>query len=326
MPEATYFEAVRRALHEELAHDDSVVVIGEDIGKHGGPYGTTAGLVEKFGENRVIDTPIIESGFFDMAMGLSLTGFRPIVDLMVADFITLCADQVIHGASHYPFMFGTPIPLTIRGPIGGGLRFTASQEKSLESMLLNFPGLQMVYPSSAADAYGLIKSAVRSNDPTIVFEHKLLYFYSITGDLPVEEATVPIGSAAVRRPGSDLTVVTWGWPVRESEKAAEILSEEDGFEVEVVDLRTLRPLDRATIVESVKKTSRAVVIHEAHRFGGFGGEVAATIQEFAFDYLDAPVLRICAPEFPVAFSAPIQDAYLVTADKIVAELRRGLGN
>ncbi len=324
MVELNFFEAIKRALREEMANDDRVMCIGEDIGLHGGPYGTTKGLIELYGENRIIDTPIIESAFFDMAIGLSLTGWRPIVDLMVADFITLCVDQVIHGASHYPFMFGVDIPLTIRGPIGGGLRFTASQEKSLEAMIANFPGLILVYPSSALDAYGLLKSAIRSDDPCIFFEHKLLYFYSVSDEFPEDEFTIPLGEAAVKRPGTDLTIVTWGWPVRESITAAEVLSETEGIEVEVVDLRTLRPMDRATLIESVKKTNRAMVVTEAHRFGSMGAEVAATIQEFAFDYLDAPIARLGAPEYPIAFSAPIQDAYLISTDKIVRAIKEWL--
>jgi|TARA_B100001964_G_scaffold223964_1_gene270389 pyruvate/2-oxoglutarate/acetoin dehydrogenase E1 component len=321
MAELNFFDAVKRALREEMANDDRVMCIGEDIRSHGGPYGTTKGLMELYGEKRVIDTPIIESAFFDAAVGLSLMGWRPVVDLMAADFITLCVDQVIHGASHYPFMFDVQIPLTIRGPIGGGLRFTASQEKSLEAMIANFPGLIIVYPSSALDAYGLLKSAIRSNDPCIVFEHKLLYFYSVSDEFPEDEFTIPLGEAAVKRTGTDLTIVSWGWPVRESVKAAEVLSETEGIEVEVVDLRTLRPMDRATILESVKKTNRAMVVTEAHRFGSIGAEVAATIQEFGFDDLDAPVARLGAPEYPIPFSAPIQDAYLMTADKILQTIK-----
>jgi pyruvate/2-oxoglutarate/acetoin dehydrogenase E1 component len=322
--EITYFEAIKRALRDEMALDPSIVVIGEDVGEHGGPYGTTAGLVEKFGQDRVIDTPIIESGFFDFALGMALMGYRPLVDLMVADFITLCADQVIHGASHYPFMFDVRVPLTIRGPIGGGLRFTASQEKSLEAMLTNFPGLTIVYPSNAADAYGLLKSALRSDDPVIVFEHKLLYFYSVTGEVPDDPAAglVPIGQAAVRRPGTDLTIIAWGWPVRESVKAAAELAATDGIDIEIIDLRTIRPLDRATIVESVRRTNRALIVQEAPRFSGFAAEIAATLQEYAFDDLDGPVLRLGAPEFPIAFSAPIQDEYLITSDTIVGFVRK----
>lgn len=320
----TYFEAIRRALREEMARDPAVLVIGEDVGAHGGPYGTTKGLAEEFGANRVIETPIIESALFDMGLGLALTGHRPLVDLMVADFITLCTDQVIHGASHYPFMFDVKVPLTVRGPIGGGLRFTASQEKSLEAMLTNFPGLTIVYPSSAPDAYGLLKSALRSDDPVVVFEHKLLYFYSVSGEIPEdpEQGLVPIGKAAVKRSGTDLTIVAWGWPVRESLKAAEELAATDGIDVEVLDLRTIRPLDREAILASVRRTNRAMVVQEAPRFSGFGAEVAATIQEYAFDDLDAPVLRLGAPEFPIAFSAPIQDAYLITADKITDFVRQ----
>lgn len=319
----SYFEAIRRALREEMENDPAVVVLGEDVGAHGGPYGTTKGLVEEFGANRVIDTPIIESTLFDMGLGLALTGHRPLVDLMVADFITLCTDQVIHGASHYPFMFDVKVPLTIRGPIGGGLRFTASQEKSLEALLTNFPGLTIVYPSSASDAYGLLKSALRSDDPVIVFEHKLLYFYSVSGEIPddPEDGLVPIGTAEIKRPGTDLTIVAWGWPVRESLKAAEELAASDGIDIEVLDLRTIRPLDRAAILESVRRTNRAMIVQEAPRFSGFGAEVAATIQEFAFDDLDAPILRLGAPEFPIAFSAPIQDAYLITSDKITDFVR-----
>lgn len=324
--QVTYFEAIRRALRDEMAYDPALVVIGEDVGAHGGPYGTTKGLVEEFGADRVIDTPIIESGFFDFGLGLALTGYRPLVDLMVADFITLCTDQVIHGASHYPFMFDVKIPITVRGPIGGGLRFTASQEKSLEALLTNFPGLTIVYPSSAADAYGLLKSSLRSDDPVVLFEHKLLYFYSISGEIPDDPAAglVPIGQAAVRRAGTDLTIVSWGWPVRESLKAAEELSAADGIDIEVIDLRTLRPLDRQSIVDSVRKTNRLLVVQEAPRFSGFAAEVAATAQEYAFDYLDAPVLRLGAPEFPIAFSAPIQDEYLITADKISDFIRENL--
>jgi acetoin:2,6-dichlorophenolindophenol oxidoreductase subunit beta len=322
----TYFEAIRRALREEMENDQSVLVIGEDVGAHGGPYGTTKGLMEEFGPDRVIDTPIIESALFDFGIGLALTGRRPLVDLMVADFITLCTDQVIHGASHYPFMFDVKLPITIRGPIGGGLRFTASQEKSLEALLTNFPGLTIVYPSSAPDAYGLLKSAIRSDDPVVLFEHKLLYFYSIEDEIPEdpEEGLVPIGKAHVKRCGTDLTIVAWGWPVRESVKAAEELAHTDGLDIEVLDLRTIRPLDREAVLASVRRTNRVLVVQEAPRFSGFGAEVAATIQEYAFDDLDGPVLRMGAPEFPIAFSAPIQDAYLITADKIVDFVRKNL--
>lgn len=321
MSELSFMQAIRRALAEEFERDDRVVMIGEDIAHHGGPYGTSKGLVERFGPDRLIETPIIESAFFDAAVGMALSGLRPIADFMTADNMMLCVDQIVHAASHFPTLFDISMPLVARAPIGGGLRFAPSHEKSVEMMFLNFPGLKVVYPGTAYDCYGLLKSAVRDDNPVLFFEHKMLYFYSVKSEIPDDEVLLPLGRAEVKRQGRDVTIVTWGWMVLRSLTAAERLAA-DGIEVEVVDLRTLRPLDRAAICESIAKTHRCLVVQEAPKFAGFGAEVSATIMEYAFDELDAPVARLAAPEIPLVYSPSIQDAYLVDEEQIEAAIRK----
>ena len=322
MREYDFLHAIRQALREEMRRDPNVFLIGEDIARHGGPYGTTQTLVEEFGEERLVETPIIEAGFFAAAVGAAMMGMRPVPELMTADNITLCLDQLVHAASHYHYLVGVPIPLTLRGPIGGGLRFAASHEKSLEAYILNVPGLKVVYPATPYDAYGLLKTSIRDNNAVVFFEHKMIYYLGYTSQLPDEEFTIPMGVADRKREGRDLTIITWGWMVHRSLAAAEMLSREDGIEAEVLDLRTLNPLDREAIIAAVKRTNKVAIVHEAPKTGGFGGELTALIQEQAFDYLDAPVLRVAAPDIPIGFSPTLQDFFLPDEQKIAAAVRQ----
>jgi pyruvate dehydrogenase E1 component beta subunit len=320
MPETTMIGAINRSLAEAMREDERVLVLGEDVAE-GGPYTATAGLAEEFGTARVIDTPISEAAITGVAIGAAQAGLRPVLEIMFVDFLTLALDQLANAAAKAHFMSGgqLTVPLVLRTQGGAGQRGAAQHSQSLESWLTHVPGLKVVMPSRAADAAGLLASAIADPNPVVFVECKTLYFRR--EDVPEETPSVPIGRAAVLREGADVTVVALSRLVHEALAAAARLAE-DGIEAEVIDPRTLVPLDLETIVASVERTGRLVVAHEAVEHGGFGAEVAARVQEAAFDHLDAPIARVGAPFAPIPFSGPLEDAYLPGADEIVAAVRR----
>jgi len=303
--ELTFRDALNEALDEEMARDPDVFIIGEDVGRYGGPFQVTRGLYQKYGEKRVRDTPISEAGFVGIGVGAALTGLRPIVEVLYIDFTTLAMDQIVNQAAKLRYMFGgkAKVPLVIRTQGGGGRGNAAQHSQSLEMWYVHVPGLIVIQPSTPYDAKGLLKSAIRNDNPVIFIEHKLLY--GTKGPVPEGEYTVPIGVADVKRQGTDATVVAHSRMVLFALSAAEKLAEE-GIEVEVIDPRTLKPLDTATIVESVKKTGRLIVVSEGVRTGGFASEVAARIQEEAYDYLDAPILRVTTEDVPIPYAMELE--------------------
>ncbi|HEY2906469.1 MAG TPA: alpha-ketoacid dehydrogenase subunit beta [Vicinamibacterales bacterium] len=310
----TYLEAISQALREEMRRDPDVFLLGEDIAEFGGAFKITRGFLQEFGAERVIDTPISESGFVGAACAAAIEGLRPVVEFQFADFIACAFDQIVNYAAKANYRWGTPVPVVFRGPSGGGFRGGPFHSQNPEAWFTHVPGLKVVQPSTPYDAKGLLKAAVRDNNPVIYFEHKHLY-RRIREDIPEDDFIVPIGVADVKRAGRDLTIVTYGAMVHESLAAAARLSNE-GAECEVIDLRTLVPLDKKTFLDSVRKTSRALVVYEAHLTGGFGGEVAAIIAQEAFDVLDAPVTRVASLDVPVPFAAALEDAVLPNAEKI----------
>ena len=315
----TYLEAIREGLWEEMERDPNVFLLGEDIGVYGGAFKVTAGFIEHFGEKRVVDTPISEAAIAGAAIGAGLMGLRPVAEMQFADFITCGFDQIVNFAAKCRYRWGAAVPIVVRAPSGGGIHGGPFHSQNPEMWFVRTPGLKVVAPATAYDAKGLIKSAIRDNDPVIFFEHKGLY-RKIKEELPVEEYTVPIGKAKVVREGRDLTIVTYGSMVWVALDAAEKLAEE-GASVEVVDLRTLVPLDRDTVCESVKKTSKVLLLHEDTRTGGMAGELAASITESIWDYLDGPILRVTAPDTPVPYSPPLEEAFLPNCDKVVEKAR-----
>jgi 2-oxoisovalerate dehydrogenase E1 component beta subunit len=317
---ATYLEAIRDALGEEMARDERVFVIGEDVGPMGGAFRVTEGLLERFGPARVIDTPISESAIIGAAVGAAYMGLRPVAELQFIDFITCCFDMITSFAATSRYRTGAGVPMVVRGPCGAGVSGGPFHSANPEAFFLNTAGLKIVEPATAYDAKGLLKSAVRDDDPVLFFEHKLLY-RRVKEELPPDDYVVPIGKAAVRREGRDLSVVTFGAMVHVALEAAAALAA-DGVEAEVVDLRTLAPLDRDAILSSVAKTSKAIVLHEASRTGGIGGEIAAIIAEEAFEYLDGPVTRVASLDVPTPFSPTLEKAYLPNVDRLVAAAKR----
>jgi acetoin:2,6-dichlorophenolindophenol oxidoreductase subunit beta len=320
MAETTYIKAITGALAEAMRADDRVFVLGEDVAE-GGPYTATAGLAEEFGTERVIDTPISEAAITGVAIGAAQSGMRPVLEIMFVDFITLALDQLVNAAAKAHFMSGgqLTVPLVLRTQGGAGQRGAAQHSQSLESWLAHVPGLKVVMPSRAVDAAGLLAAAIRDPNPVVFVENKTLYFRR--EEVPERPEPVEIGAAGVLRDGRDVTVVALSRLVHEALAAAELLAAEDGIEVEVIDPRTLVPLDLRTIVESVERTSRLVVAHEAVEHGGVGAEIAAQVQAAAFDFLDAPIARVGAPFAPIPLSPPLEDAYLPGADEVVAAVR-----
>ncbi|MGQ9572455.1 MAG: alpha-ketoacid dehydrogenase subunit beta [Dehalococcoidia bacterium] len=310
-----YLMAINEALHEEMERDPTVFVAGEDVGQHP-PFGVTVGLLQKFGPQRVIDTPISESAILGLAVGAAAAGLRPVVEIMFMDFLFVAFDQVINQMAKMRYMFGgkAKLPIVVRGPVGGGYRLAAQHSQCMEAMLCHIPGLKVVMPATPYDAKGLFVSAIRDDNPVFFLEHKRLYTRS--GDVPQEQYEIPLGVADVKRPGSDVTIVATSYMVHEALQAAEELAQQ-GIEAEVVDPRTLLPLDMDTILASVRKTHRVVIVHEAVKFCGVGAEIAAQIAEAAFDTLKSPPLRVAAPFSPVPFSTPLENAYLPNAQKIV---------
>jgi pyruvate/2-oxoglutarate/acetoin dehydrogenase E1 component len=315
----TYLEAIREGLWEEMERDPNVFCIGEDIGEYGGAFKVTAGFLERFGARRVVDTPISEGAIVGASIGAGLMGLRPVAEMQFADFISCGFDQIVNFAAKCRYRWNAGVPIVIRSPSGGGIHGGPFHSQNPEMWFVRTPGLKVVCPATAYDAKGLIKSAIRDNDPVLFFEHKGLY-RKIKEDLPTEEYTVPIGKAKVVREGRDLSIITYGAMVWTALDAAETLAAE-GCSVEVVDLRTLVPLDRETICSSVRKTSKALLLHEDTRTGGMAGELAATITETVFEFLDGPIVRVTAPDTPVPFSPPLEEAFLPNAEKVVEKAR-----
>ena len=321
----TYAEAVREAIREELLSDESVYFIGEDIGLYGGCFGLSRGLWEEFGEERIIETPITEGAFTSAAVGMALMGLRPIVEIMFGDFVSLTVDAMVDHAAKYHFMSAgqVKVPMVLRTPFGSGTGAAAQHSQSLEAMYLNTPGLKVIMPSSPRDAKGLLRSAVRDNSPVLFCENKLLYRTS--GEVPEEEYFIPIGKGDIKREGSDITLISYSRMVNVCLEAAEEL-EKEGLSCEVLDLRTLRPLDTELIINSVKKTGRALIVYEAPMFGGFGGEIVSVINDSeAFYYLDSPVKRLGGEEMPVPYNPNLEKEIVPTVGKVCGEVRKMMG-
>ena len=319
MAEITYLQAISDALWEEMERDQDVYLLGEDIGVYGGAFKVTAGFIEKFGEKRVLDTPMAESAIAGAAIGSALMGMRPVAEMQFADFISCAFDQLVNYAATNHYRWGASVPIVVRAPSGGGLRAGPFHSQNPEAWFAHVPGLKVVAPSTPYDAKGLLKAAIRDDNPVIYFENKYLCRH-LKGEVPADDYVVPIGVADIKRAGQDLTVITYGAMAYESLQAAETLAEE-GIDVEIIDVRTLKPLDRDTILDSVRRTSKVAVIHEAYRSYGAGGEIAAIIAEEAFEWLDAPIVRITAPDTPVPYSPYLEDAFRPNATKIADALR-----
>ena len=302
-----------------MSADDRVFVLGEDVAVYGGAFKVTAGLLKEFGEDRVIDTPISESAIVAAAIGAGIMGMRPVAEMQFADFISCAFDQITNFAAKCRYRWGAGVPIVVRGPSGGGIHGGPFHSQNPEMYFVHTPGLKVVCPATAYDAKGLIKAAIRDPDPVIYFEHKYLY-RRIKEELPVEDYIVPLGEAAVRRAGSDISVITYGAMVFLAMDAAKEL-EKEGIDLEVIDLRSLMPWDREKVLESVKKTSKVILLHEDTRTGGFAGEMAAVIAEDAFEYLDGPIRRITAPDTPVPYSPPLEEFFLPQVSDVVRVAR-----
>jgi 2-oxoisovalerate dehydrogenase E1 component beta subunit len=315
----TYLEAIREGLWEEMERDPNVFLIGEDIGVYGGAFKVTAGFLEKFGERRVVDTPISESAIAGAAIGAGLMGLRPVAEMQFADFITCAFDQIVNFAAKCRYRWNAPVPIVVRAPSGGGIHGGPYHSQNPEMWFVRTPGLKVVAPATAYDAKGLIKSAIRDNDPVLFFEHKGLY-RRIREELPAEDYTVPLGKAKVVRQGRHLSIITYGAMVWVALEAAEKLAKE-GIDIEILDLRTLAPLDRESVCETARKTSKVLLLHEDTQTGGLAGELAATLTERVWEYLDGPIVRVTAPDTPVPFSAPLEEAFLPNAAKVIEKAR-----
>ncbi len=320
MPVLTYLEAIRQGLWEEMERDPSVFLLGEDIGAYGGAFKVTAGMLEKFGAERVIDTPISESAIVGAAVGAALMGMRPVAEMQFMDFISCGFDQIVNMAAKIHYRWGAKVPLVIRGPAGAGVHGGPFHSQSNEMWFVHTPGLKVVVPATAYDAKGLIKSAIRDENPVLFFEHKFLY-RRIKDDVPGDDYTVPIGQARIARKGTDLSIITYGAMVWTALEAAETLAKE-GVSVEVVDLRSLLPYDEPTVLASVRKTNKVLLLHEDTRTGGMGGELAALIAEKSFEDLDGPIVRVTAPDTPVPFSPPLEEYFLPNAQKVADAARK----
>lgn len=321
MPIMTYLEAISQGLREEMLRDESVFCLGEDIGTYGGAFKVTKGFLEEFGEDRVLDTPLAESAIIGAAVGAALMGLRPVAEMQFADFITSGFNQVVNNAAKTHYRWGAAVPMVIRCPSGGGIHGGPFHSQNPEAWFFHVPGLKIVAPSVPYDAKGLIKTAIRDDNPVLYFEHKGLYrLPSIRQDIPEDDYTVPIGTGDIKREGRDITVVTYGAMVHRSLEAAEQMAKE-GVEVEVLDLRSLLPFDKDLILASVKKTNRLLIVHEDMKTGGIGGEMAAVIAEEAFESLDAPIKRVAAIDTPIPFSPPLEEFFLPNTEKILKALR-----
>jgi pyruvate dehydrogenase E1 component beta subunit len=317
MTEVTYRQALHDCLREELLRDGNVFLLGEEIGTFEGSYKITAGLLKEFGPKRVVDTPIVENGFVGMATGAAMLGLRPVVEIMTINFIVLAMDQIVNHAAKIYAMFGgqCPIPLVIRTPGGGGQQLAATHSQNLEVWFAHVPGLKVVAPSTPADAKGLLRTSVRDNNPVIFLEN--LALYNIKGEVPIDDFMVPIGQAKVTKEGTDLTVISYSRMAAVALDVARRMEQENNLSIEVVDLRSLRPLDHKTIINSVKKTNRAIVFEEDWRSFGVGAEIAAILQEEAFDDLDAPIKRVASLEVPLPYSKPLELATLTGSKQLL---------
>lgn len=319
MPEKTYLQAISDALRQEMRHDQRVFVLGEDVGVYGGAFKVTQGFQEEFGPWRVLDMPLSETAIVAGATGAALMGLRPVAEMQFADFVSCAWDHLVTVAAKQHYRAGTPIPIVLRLPSGGGFSGGPFHSQNPESSFAHIPGLKIVCPATPEDAKGLLVSAIADANPVLFFEHKHLY-RRIKSEVPDERYTIPFGEARTHRAGDDVTVVTWGAMVHTAAEAATQL-EQEGVDVEVLDLRTLIPWDRTAVLDSVRRTAKVLVLHEDTRTGGFGAEIAATIAEEAFEHLDAPLKRIAAPDSPAPFSPPLEKAYIPQVDDVVAGLR-----
>jgi len=317
--ETTYVEAIRQAMWEEMERDPSVFLMGEDVGIYGGAFKTSAGMIEHFGPERILDTPIAESAIVGAASGAALMGMRPIAEMQFIDFIACAFDQLTNFAAKARYRNGTGCPIVVRGPAGGGVHGGPFHSLNAESFFFNTPGLKIVAPGTAYDAKGLLKAAIRDDDPVIYLEHKFLY-RRVKEVLPAEDFTVPIGKGKIRREGKDLTIITFGAMIYIADEAAEELAR-DGVSVEIIDLRSILPFDEEMILNSVAKTNRVIILHEASLTGGVGGEFAARIAEKAFEYLDAPIKRVASIDTPVPYAPPLEAFYLPSKEKVLKAAR-----
>ena len=321
MREITYLEAVREAMTQEMERDSRVFLIGEDIGEYGGAFQVSYGMLEKFGHDRILDTPITELGLTGAAVGAALIGMRPIAEIMFMDFTTLASEQLVNQAAKLRFMFGgqSTVPMVLRTPAGSGTGAAEHHSQSFENWFVHVPGLKVVMPTSPYDVKGLLVSSIRDDNPVVFIEHKLLY--KTKGEVPEELYEIPLGKADIKRPGKDLTIIATGIMVQKSLAAAEELAKE-GIDIEIVDPRTLRPLDTETIVGSVKKTGKVLIVHEAVKTGGFGGELAGVIAESeAFGYLEAPIIRLAGKEVPIPYNRDLGRASVPQIADIVEKAR-----
>ncbi len=321
MAEVTYLEAIRQGLFEEMERDPSVFCMGEDIGAYGGAFKVTEGLLDRFGAERVIDTPISETGFVGAAAGAAHMGMRPVCEMQFIDFISTGYDMLTNYVATARYRAMLPCPMVVRGPSGGYVRGGPFHSQNPEAAFLHTPGLKIVYPATATDAKGLLKAAIRDEDCVLFFEHKYLY-RRIKEEMPAGDHVTPIGKARVAREGRDVSIITYAATVWKSLEAAEQLEKEDGLSVEVIDLRSLAPMDDEAIIATVKKTNRVLIVHEDTRTGGMAGEITARINELAFEWLDAPVLRVTAADVPLPYSPPLEDYVLPQTNDIVRAVRR----
>jgi 2-oxoisovalerate dehydrogenase E1 component beta subunit len=318
----TFIESIRETLADEMRRDESVIVLGEDVGKKGGVFLATDGLWVEFGDDRVIDTPLTESMIVGTSIGAAVNGLRPVAEIQFADFIHPAFNQLVSEAARmrYRSNNGYAVPMTIRAPYGGGVHGALYHSQSVEAFFTHVPGLKVVIPSTPYDARGLLRSSIRDDDPVLFFEHKKMY-RSVRGDVPDTDYTVPLGRASITHPGTQVTVVAYGLMAHYALEAADLV-EEDGISVEVVDVRTLRPLDKETLIGSVRKTGKCLVVYEDNRFGGYGAEIAAIVADEAFDYLDGPVRRIAGPDVPgVPYNHVLEDWFMVSPAKIADGIR-----
>jgi 2-oxoisovalerate dehydrogenase E1 component beta subunit len=320
MPTLTYLEAIRQGIWEEMERDPAVFCIGEDIGIYGGAFKVTDGFIDRFGPERVIDTPIAESAIVGAAFGAALTGMRPVAEFQFMDFIGCAFNQITNMVAKAHYRWGAPAPIVIRGPSGGNVHGGPFHSQNPEAYFVHTPGLKVVCPATAYDAKGLIKASIRDNNPVIFFEHKYLY-RRIKEDVPADDFVVPLGKARVAREGRDLSVITYAAMVHVAMEAAELLSKE-GIELEIIDLRTLSPLDREAIAKTVRRTNKVLILHEDVRTGGIAGEISALINEDAFDHLDGPIVRLTALDTPVPFSPPQEEFFLPKVSDMIREVRK----
>src|SRR5256714_1191412 len=323
MPIRPYIEAIRDTLFDEMRRDEAVIVLGEDVGKKGGVFLATGGLWAECGDDRVIDTPLTESMIVGASIGAAMNGLRPVAEIQFADFIAPAFNQLVNEAARmrYRSNNGFGVPMTVRAPYGGGVHGALYHSQSVEAFFAHVPGLKVVIPSTPHDAKGLLRTSIRDEDPVLFFEHKKMY-RSVRGEVPDTDYTIPLGQAAITRPGSQITLVAYGLMAHYGLEAAELVADE-GIDVEVVDVRSLRPLDKATILDSVQKTGKAIVVYEDNRFLGYGAEICAIIAEEAFDYLDGPVTRIAGPDVPgVPYNHILEDWFMVNPEKIADGIRK----